>query len=313
MNKLDELGGDPTPENRAAAGRAGLKMFLDYDIDAPAVKAARQSVFPFISWTYAAMPLIGRIAVEKPWQIANVMIAYTILDLVAAGLAGDDDEMRKFGPERLDERTFGLRTHIRIPFLGGDENPVYYRLGDYIPLVSTFAPTPTGFLGFEGYPQGFKPGGPLVDGLIMLMTGTDPYTGKSLYEPTESGISKAGEIFEGLSDMFVPPWLQSVKRDKVWAAATGDVNIVGNDIDLAKALAAQVFGLKVVDYNMAEEATHRQIRESIVGREYKAAIRKLQREEMRSGSPDYEGLYEEIQDLELRMLEEVRKIYKIEE
>lgn len=313
MNKLDELGGEPTVENRAAAGRAALKMFLDYDIDSPAVKAARQSVFPFISWTYAAMPLIGRIAVEKPWQIANVMLAYTMLDLVASGLAGDDDELRKFGPERLDERTFGLRTHIRIPFIGDENNPYYYKLGDYIPLVSTFASTPTGFLGFEGWPQGFKPGGPLVDGLTILMTGLNPYTGKSLYESTDPGIAKFGQIFEGLTDMFVPPWLQSYSRDQVKDAITGDFDIVGNEASLAKALASRVMGLKVVDYNRAEEAAFRQIRESAIGREYKASIRKLQREEMRKGNPDYETMYAEIQDLELRMLEEVRKIYKIEE
>lgn len=313
LNKIDELGGDATSENKAAAGRAGLKMFLDYDIDAPAVKLARQSVFPFISWTYAAVPLIGRIAMEKPWQIANIMIAYTILDMLASGLAGDDDEARKYGPERLDERTFGLRTHIRIPFMGDDQNPVYYRLGDYIPLVSTFASTPTGFLGFDNWPQGFKPGGPLVDGLTIMMTGTDPYTGKSLYESTDSGVGKFGEIFEGLSDMFVPPWLQSVNRDKLGAAISGDTSFTGNDIGIAKTVAARIFGLKLVDYNRAEEATFRSIRESAVGREYKSAIRKLQREEMRRGTPDYEGLYEEIQRLELEMLKEVRKIYKVEE
>ena len=313
MNKLEELGGENTPENQAAAGQAALKMFLDYDIDAPMAKALRQSVMPFVSWTYAAIPLIARIAAQKPWQLANVFIAYQMLDMVAAGLAGDDEEARKLGPERLDERTFGLRTHIRIPFMGDDNNPVYYRLGDYIPLVSTFSTTPTGFLGFENYPQGFKPGGPLIDGLIMLMTGTDPYTGKSLHEATDSDFAKFGEVFEGMTDMFLPPWAQSYKRDRVAGALAGDRNIVGQTEGLASAIAVNLMGLKLVDYNVAEEATYRQIRESAVGREYKAAIRKLQREEMRSGSPDIRALYDDIRRLELEMVEEVRKIYKVED
>lgn len=313
LNKIDELGGDATPENKAAAGRAGLKMFLDYDIDAPAVKLARQSVFPFISWTYAAMPLIGRIAMEKPWQIANVMIAYTILDMLASGLAGDDDEARKFGPEKLDERTFGLRTHIRIPGLGDEQNPVYYRLGEYIPLVSTFGRTPTGFLGFENWPQGFKPGGPLVDSLTIIMTGTSPFTGKPLYEDTESDLGKLGGIFGGLAGIFSPPWLQSYSIKDINKALSGDVSFAGNEESLAKAVASRIFGLKIVDYNRAEEAMFRSMRESDIGRKYKSAIRKLQREEMRSGTPDYEGLYEEIQRLELEMLSEVRKTYKVEE
>lgn len=313
MNKLEELGGENTPENQAAAGQAALKMFLDYDIDAPMAKMLRQSVMPFVSWTYAAVPLIARIAAQKPWQLANVFIAYQMLDMVAAGLAGDDEEARKFGPERLDERTFGLRTHIRIPFMGDDNNPVYYRLGDYVPLVSTFSTSPTGFLGFENWPQGFKPGGPIIDGLIMMMTGTDTYTGKPLYETTESDFAKFGEIFEGMTDMFLPPWAQSVKRDRVFGALAGDKNIVGQTESLASALALNIMGLKLVDYNVAEEATYREIRESAVGREYKAAIRKLQREEMRSGSPDYQALYADIQRLELELVEEVKKIYKIED
>lgn len=313
MNKLEELGGENTPENQAAAGQAALKMFLDYDIDAPMAKNLRQSVMPFVSWTYAAIPLITRIAAQKPWQLANVFIAYTMLDMVAAGLAGDDEEARKFGPERLDERTFGLRTHIRIPFMGDDDNPVYYRLGDYIPLVSTFSTTPTGFLGFENWPQGFKPGGPLIDGLIMLMTGTDTYTGKPLYETTESDFAKFGEIFEGMTDMFLPPWAQSYKRDRLGGALAGDRNIVGQTESLASAVALNVMGLKLVDYNAAEEAVYRQIRKSAVGREYKATISKLQREEMRSGSPDIQGLYDDIRRLELEMVEEVKKIYKIED
>jgi len=313
MNKLEELGGENTPENQAAAGQAALKMFLDYDIDAPMAKMLRQSVMPFVSWTYAAVPLIARIAAQKPWQLANVFIAYQMLDMVAAGLAGDDEEARKFGPERLDERTFGLRTHIRIPFMGDDNNPVYYRLGDYIPLVSTFSTTPTGFLGFENWPQGFKPGGPLIDGLIMMTMGLDTYTGKPLYETTESDLAKFGEIFEGMTDMFLPPWLQSIKRDRYKAAFDGDRDIVGQTQSLSSAIAMNFMGLKMVDYNVAEEATYRQIRESSVGREYKAVIRKLQREEMRSGTPDYQALYDDIRRLELELVEEVKKIYKIED
>lgn len=313
IHKMEELGGENTPDNQAAAGQAALKMFLDYDIDAPMAKMLRQSVMPFVSWTYAAIPLIARIAAQKPWQLANVYIAYQMLDMVAAGLAGDDEEARKFGPERLDERTFGLRTHIRIPFMGDDANPVYYRLGDYVPLVSTFSTTPTGFLGFENWPQGFKPGGPLIDGLIMMTMGLDTYTGKPLYETTESDLAKFGEIFEGMTDMFLPPWAQSYKRDRLFDAATGGTNIVGQTEGLASAIALNVMGLKLVDYNVAEEAAYRQIRESSVGREYKAAIRKLQREEMRSGTPDYQSLYADIARLEQEMVEEVRKIYKIEE
>ena len=145
------------------------------------------------------------------------------------------------------------------------------------------------------------------------MTGTDTYTGKPLYETTESDFAKFGEIFEGMTDMFLPPWAQSYKRDRLGGALAGDRNIVGQTESLASAIALNVMGLKLVDYNAAEEAVYRQIRKSAVGREYKATISKLQREEMRSGSPDIQGLYDDIRRLELEMVEEVKKIYKIED
>ena len=315
INKIEELGGDNTPENQYAAGQAALKMFLDYDIDAPAAKALRQSIMPFVSWTYAAIPLITKIAAQKPWQIANLFIAYTMIDLVAAGLAGDDEEARKRGPERLDDRFLGLRTHIRIPFMGDANNPVYYKLGDYIPLASTFQASPTPVFGFENYPQGFKPSGPLVDSLLMILSGNNTFTGKSLYDTTDSDLTKTLRVGEALVDLVgVPPWLQRYSREDYFEAMDGTRDMTGQAATtVASAIASRFLGLKVVDFNAAEEAVYRQLEEKQVTRDYKAAIRKLQREEMRSGSPDYQALYADIQRLELELAEEVKKIYKIED
>ena len=82
--------------------------------------------------------MVGKIAATQPWKVANIFAAFSLLDAATSALAEDDDELRKLGPKQLDERMFGIgpRMHIRIPFLGDDQNPVY-SFGDYVPLAST--------------------------------------------------------------------------------------------------------------------------------------------------------------------------------
>jgi len=132
VGELQERSGESTPSEATfkAGGNFAREAFLDYDIDSKAVRALRQSALPFVSWLYAIMPVMGRIAVNQPWKIANVVMAYYLLDVAMASMAGgDDDELRKSGPEYIRERMFGIGPymHIRIPFMGDDENPVYYR------------------------------------------------------------------------------------------------------------------------------------------------------------------------------------------
>ena len=98
------------------AGLAARKMFLDYDIDSRAVKFARQTALPFVSWSYAIMPVLGRLAITKPWTMINMMAA-----LYAMGMMGDDEEWRKTGPKAVRERSLwgmGPYKMVRIPFFG---------------------------------------------------------------------------------------------------------------------------------------------------------------------------------------------------
>ena len=298
------------------AGRAARQAFLDYDIDSPAVKILRQTLLPFVSWTYAIIPVLGRIAATQPWKIANVLAAYHLLDIATAALAGDDDEMRKLGPERLDERMFGIgpRMHIRIPFFGDDQNPVYYRLGDYVPLASTAKGLPNGFMGQDWFPSGFTPGGPFVHMILGLSGGVDPYTGDKIHKPTDGSWDKFVNNAVMVYDLFSPPFMRSQNVETIRDAMLGNVNPwTGKEVDLANLIFARIGGLKVVDFNVKEEAVSREFERSDVTRKYKAAIKRLYRDEMSKGYPDYEAMNEEIRELYEEMYEEYDRIYKIED
>lgn len=305
----------PTDDMLLEAGRFARQAFLDYDIDAPAVKFLRQSFMPFVSWTYAVTPVLGRIIANQPWKVANVLAAYYLIDLATASLAGDDDELRKLGPERLDERMFGFgpRMYIRIPFAGDDQNPVYYRLGDYIPLASTAKGLPNGFAGQDWWPGGLTPGGPFINAIIGIVGGTDPYTGDPIHQPTDGNADKLMNVAKFGYDLFAPPMVRSSNYEKVTDAIDGKVGVTGREIGISNLIFSKIMGLKAFDYNVDEEAAFRDIRQSQIVRDYKAAISKAKREELRRGYPDYESLNAEIESLTAEMYEEYNKIYKIDE
>ena len=313
MKKTGELqqrsGTDaPTPENFRDAGNFAREAFLNYDIDSKAVRIARQSVLPFVSWTYAIMPVLGRIALYQPWKIANVLMAYYLLDVAMSSMAGDDDEeTRKKGPEWVRDRMFGIGPHmnIRIPFLGDDKNPVYYRLGDYIPLASSVKGLPNGFLGQSWIPQAITPGGPFVSAIAGLVAGVDPYTGNSLDKPTDTNLDKLWNRAKFAYDTATPPAISSRQLARVQDIIDEKKGVTGalpSGLPLAR-----MFGLKFYDYNVDEALAMQGFAAKRIEREFKDEIRKLKRDEMRKGTPDYAGLTEAITKLEARMREKMAK------
>lgn len=313
MKKTGELqqrsGTDaPTPENFRDAGNFAREAFLNYDIDSKAVRIARQSVLPFVSWTYAIMPVLGRIALYQPWKIANVLMAYYLLDVAMSSLAGDDDEeARKKGPEWVRDRMFGVgpNMNIRIPFLGDDKNPVYYRLGDYIPLASSVKGLPNGFMGQSWIPQAITPGGPFVSAIAGLVAGIDPYTGKDLHKATDTNLDKLWNISKFAYDTATPPAVSSRQLARVQDIIDEKKGVTGalpSGLPLAR-----MFGLKFYDYNVDEALAMQGFAAKRIEREFKDEIRKLKRDEMRKGTPDYAGLTEAITKLEARMREEMAK------
>jgi hypothetical protein len=313
--KLDENGEYSEASVREAGTKARFN-FVDYNIDSMAPKYLRQTVMPFISWTYGIMPVMGKIITQKPWKLANVLVMYAMLDGIMASLAeGDDDEARKMGPEKLDDRMFGFgpRMHIRIPFLGSEENPYYYRLGDYIPLASTFGAMPNPTYGQDWMPSGFAPSGPLLSAMTIVLAGVDPYTGEKISAATDTNAQDAWNRTLKIWDTIAPPIPSSSNFNRLTDYIEGNQDWMGNPPDGAELLFSKIMGLKVVQFDAFEESQIREIRESELTREYGSAIRKLQRGEMRAGAPDYESLMAEMNELQTRMQEEINEVYKREQ
>ena len=300
----------PTDEIFREAGQFALKAFGDYDIDAKAVKALRQTVMPFISWGYAMGPVIARIVLTQPWKIANIMMAYYLLEGAMSNAAGDDDdETRQAGPAYVRERMFfgsmGPYMHIRIPFMGDAENPVYYKLGDYFPLASMTKGLPNGFAGQSWFPSMVTPSGPFVSAIAGIVLGVDPYTGKSIHQPTDTEWSKLWNVTKFGYDIIAPPSINSKQIARADDFFEGKTGITGSEP--SGLVFARAFGLKLYDYNVVESEAIQEIASKRIQRDFKSAMTKAKQNEYRKGSPDYDELDRTLEDLQERMEKEMAK------
>lgn len=309
-----QTGKAPTQADLDQAGNVARAAFLDYDIDAKAVKIARQTVMPFVSWTYAIIPLVARMAVHQPWKIANVMLAYTIIEHLlqeAAGGEEEDERLRKVGPEYIRDRMFGglgPYMHVRLPFLGDDKNPVYYRLGDYIPMAALArGQGPNAFMGIDWWPSFATPTGPFVSAILAMVGGVDPYTGKPISPPTDDTLESLWKRSKYVaSQMVLPPWasIDETASKKMDAILKGRTDRTENYAALQMARYA---GLKLYDYNVDQAKVAQTRAAKAIMSEYKREIGKLRRAEARFENPDWEAFREKQDDLLLRMREEMAK------
>jgi hypothetical protein len=293
-----------------AAGDHAREAFLDYDIDSKAVRIGRQTVLPFISWTYAIIPVLGRIAVHQPWKIANLMLAYAILEHVMQEVAGGDEEderLRRAAPEQFRERMFGFGPymHIRIPFLGSDKQPVYYKLGDYIPMSGLTRTQPNGLLGQDWFPSSITPTGPFVSTIAAAVLGVDPYTGRALSSPTDTNWEKFSDRAKAVGGQFVPQvGVDLLRWDRVDDIIKGRTDKPANFEAMQMARWA---GLKLYEFDVAESGAQQARAAKAIMTEYQTEIRKIARAEARYERPDWDSFNQRQAELIKRMTEKMAK------
>jgi hypothetical protein len=291
------------------AGLVARKLFLDYDIDARWVRAARQSFLPFVSWAYAITPVLGRLAVEKPWTIVNMMAALGIMGAMTDG----DDDWRDKGPEQVREKFLGIvPSYYRIPFMGTDESPVYYNLGKSIPFISLFQP-PMGqskLFGQEWVPSALTPGGPYTAVIASTLFGIDAFTGKPLADATETQTSKFLKAAESVYNTMTP----SVASTRLWGPEEGEIakllqNRVGpTGVEPDALFIARTLGFTAYEFNRSEVQFYQDAEVKKIEREFTMTMNKAKRNEYAKGYPDYEALDAKLADLRTRLEERVNKI-----
>lgn len=253
MRRLDQ--GD-SPAEAAAAAR---EQFLDYDIRAPWVNAARRTVLPFISYTYRAVPVIAQSIAHRPWKLAKYYTLAYLANALAYGLApGDEDEERRTMRDDQQGMTwFGIPRMLRMPWRDDLGNPVFLDIRRWIPAGDVFDMN-------QGQSAVPVPAPVQLGGAVMLAfelaLNIEAFTGKQIVDHDTDG---AVDVAAKVGDWAWKSWMPSAAYvpgsyywEKAWTAAEGGRDIMGRPYSLPQAISSSV-GVKVQPHDVRLGYTYR--------------------------------------------------------
>lgn len=247
------------------AGKAARDSFLDYNINAPWIQAARRSVLPFIAFSYRAIPMMLNAAAHKPWKFAKYLAVGYALNAAAyamLGLGGDDeDRERKLLPDELDGRLLGVFPRlIRMPWNDAHGSPVFLDArrwvpgGDMVDLNQSQAALPV--------PSWLSVSGPLSI-MMEFFSNKSSFTGREIVKDTDTKGEAMAKVVDHLFKAFAPNLplpgpgtvipgtdrgqLQTYAWTGLLDAGTGRTDAFGRDQSLATAALSSV-GVKARAY-----------------------------------------------------------------
>jgi hypothetical protein len=233
----------------AQAGKAARRSFLDYRINAPWIQMMRATAFPFIAFTYRAVPMLIETAAKRPHKILKLMAlagAANALGVMIGG-GGDDDE-RKLLPEEKAGRVWGLVPKlVRMPWNDRNGSPVYLDIRRWIPVGDVFD------LGQNHAAVPMLPvtipGGPLSV-LAEVVLNRSQFTGRPITLDTDDWDQAAGKVLDHLYKAFAPNILGlpgTHATTGVADAAFGRTDSFGRERSVAQAVASSM-GVKLGSY-----------------------------------------------------------------
>lgn len=230
------------------AGKKSRKSFLDYNINAPWVAAMRSTAFPFIAFSYRAIPMLAETAAKRPWKLLKLTAIVGGLNALSYALiGGDEDDERRYLPEEKAGRVWGMVPKlIRMPF-DTDGQPVFLDIRRFIPVGDVFD------LG-QGHsavpvPPSMMPGGPMML-LFEAMLNKSAFTGKEISLETDTTferLMKTGDyLYKAVAPniAFLPG---TYSYENITNAGKGKTDTFGRELSINQALLNSV-GIKVGSY-----------------------------------------------------------------
>jgi hypothetical protein len=233
------------------SARIAREQFLDYDIRAPWVNAARRTVLPFISYTYRAVPVLAQAIAERPWKLAK----YVTLAHLATALAysldyGDEDEERRTMRDDQQGSTWlGAPRMARMPWHDDKGNPVFLDIRRWIPAGDVFDVN-QGSSALP-IPSWIQFGGPLMMASEFMLN-KQAFTGREIVSETDTVLEAAGTT----ADWLYKSWMPSAGYipgsyywDKLDTAWNGGLDILGRPYSFSQAFLSSI-GIKVQPHDI---------------------------------------------------------------
>ena len=200
------------------------RAFIDYNIDAPAINWMRNTVTPFLAYTYRIIPILAETAIVRPWKYAKYAgLGYGLNKMGDLVSGGDEEAERALMPERKQGSFFGMPflpyRNIKIPVpKTGEEQESYYM--DFTRFVPGGDVLDLGSPGIPGLPAPFQPSFGLGGEILFPMLGYDLFRAEKIKGQTgmfkEDLPIRVNAVFDKLTPNipFLPGSYSSEKLEK---------------------------------------------------------------------------------------------------
>lgn len=233
------------------AGKAARTSFLDYRVNAPWIQMMRQTAWPFVSFSYRAIPMLLETAGKRPHKLLKLMAiagALNALGTLMAGGGGGGEDERKLLPEEKAGSIWGLVPKlIRMPWNDANGSPVYLDIRRFIPVGDVFD-VGAGQSALPVLPV-LQPGGPLVIFGEFILN-KSAFTGKPITLETDTTGEKTAKMLDHLWKAFAPNLLGvpgTYATTGVLESMEGRTDAFGREMSTAQAVAS-AFGVKLGSY-----------------------------------------------------------------
>ena len=161
------------------------RSFVDYDINAPLINTMRNSVTPFLAYTYRIVPLLGETAVLRPWKYAKYMgLGYGLNKAGGYFAGGDEEAERALFSEGKEGNIFGLPgfpdKSIRMP-VNINNKSVYLDITRFVPGGDVLDIGTYSYMEkVPGIPAPLQPSFGLLGDTIPALFGYDLFSGRKM-------------------------------------------------------------------------------------------------------------------------------------
>jgi len=197
------------------------KHFIDYDIDAPVINWARQTVTPFLAFTYRVIPLLIESAVLRPHKYFKYAALGYGLNKLEEMYGGEEAKVeRALLPEyeagTILDLPFMPKKTIRIPVKDQNGRPKYLNIQRFFPGGDAFSWSGGNLVPF--LPEPLQPSAGIGGDVISSLIGYDLFLQRK--EPgrgTGDALQETGMIMSSLGKKLIPnfpfiPGAYSTKR-----------------------------------------------------------------------------------------------------
>jgi len=205
------------------AGRIARHSFLNYDINAPWIQAARHTALPFISFFYRALPMAVNTAKAKPWKILKLLAFWQMVNAIGYAMSGgDEDDERDLLPKEKQGGVWGVVPKmVRMPWNHDDDAPYFLDIRRWVPVGDVADME----MGSGMLPPWATPGGVIPLLAEVLLMNKSIFTEKEIVQDTDT----AGEALEKRMDHLFKGFMPNVPLPNPLNLQTpmGEINPLG--------------------------------------------------------------------------------------